>query len=424
MLIFHTGDIHYSQKHLREADRCLDHLVGRAIDAKCDAAVIAGDTFDHRIDLHAPAVAAVLEKVKLLAEFMPVLILQGTYSHDTPGSLDVFRTLGGKCPVCVADEIEQVALIRDGDDYRWENSGEWVFEDLPANTMALFSCLPPVNKGAVAAAVGAEDAGKAAGEYVGDLLKGWSPSHLAARQAGIPAVLVSHGTVSGCVSEQGVPMVGLDHEFTTGSLLASESTAVMLGHIHQMQSWGRDGRMIAYPGSPGRLHFGEVTEKGGLIWTLTPDTAEVEFVVTPAKTLLQIDYDGTPDLDDLAEIATKAAGAHVRIRFSVDEEHRHGVDKNAIRQMFIDAGAEEVKVEGRINPVVRTRSAGISKASSLADKLRTWADVAQVQADPLTERLSALNAHEPDEIVAGIVKPKQFEKNSTPALLQMRGTYR
>ncbi|MCK7500603.1 MAG: hypothetical protein MZW92_68050 [Comamonadaceae bacterium] len=40
---------------------------------------------------------------------------------------------------------------------------------------------------------------------------------------------MSHGTVCGCVTEQGVPMAGLDHEFTTGALFDAQASAFYSG---------------------------------------------------------------------------------------------------------------------------------------------------------------------------------------------------
>lgn len=400
MEIFHASDIHYAPETLEEVDRCFTFAVDKAIERGCDAAVLSGDLFDHRIDLNSPAVAAICKQVKRLADLMPVLILQGTRSHDVPGSLDVFKTIGGKYPVFVADRICQVALS--GDRRGWFVSDGGAFPAIPTMVlpMLLVSCLPSVDKGAVAASVGAENAAQAVGEQVFALLKGWSVMNLAARAMGIPTVVVSHGTVSGSVTEHGVPMAGLDHEFTTGTLFATEASATMLGHIHQHQEWEQHGRRIAYPGSVGRLHFGELTDKGVLLWNVEHDGASAEFVTTPAKNLLQVDFDGPPNMDQLREIAAQADGAHVRIRYSVDEEHRHAVDKAAIAALFEKAA--NYKIEGRVNPIQRTRSEGMNRAATLGEKLAKWGTVTNTYTGPLAERLALLEAQTPDEIARAI----------------------
>ena len=87
-------------------------------------------------------------------------MLQGTYSHEPPGTLSVFRSVGGRHSIHVADRIQQVALTRRG----WVASAAWCFEALPPDAEVLISCLPTVNKAAVAAAIGATDAAQSVGE--------------------------------------------------------------------------------------------------------------------------------------------------------------------------------------------------------------------------------------------------------------------
>lgn len=415
MKIFHTGDIHYCPKHLEGVDHCFTFAVEKAIEERCDVAVLGGDLFDHRVDVHSPAVSRLMTQVARLADHMPVLILQGTYSHDVPGSLDVFKTMDRRFPVFVADRICQVAIIGT----TFVDSTDWVMESDWLNGIsevrALFSCLPSVNKGAVAALVGAENAAEAVGEHVFNLLKGWAPINRAARAAWIPTVGVSHGTVNGCMTEQGVVMAGLDHEYSAGALFAAECSAFMLNHIHQHQEWstgvicnGVSGlRTIAYSGSVERLHFGEISPKGFLIWQIEANHAECQLIETPAKRLLQIDFPGSPDMEELARAAADAADAHVRIRYAIDEEHRHSVDKAAIAAMF--AHAAEVKIEGRVNPIVRTRSEGITRMS-LHDKLNKWAEVTGTDPNPLSGRLTLLTHMEPETVVAELLGDTKKEK--------------
>jgi len=405
MKIAHFSDLHYCPDHLVEVDRCFSHAIEQAIQHNCEAAVISGDLFDRRVEVHQLAVSRLLAAVSALANHMPVLILQGTFSHDQPGSLDIFRTIAGRHPVHVADTVKQVMFSKFNG---WMSSPGYAFKDvdgIPEPT-CLFSCLPPVNKGAVAAAAGTQDAATAAGEYVYDLMKGWSVTNAQAAAAGIPTVVVSHGTVNGCITEHGVPMHGNDHEFTTGTLFASKASAIMLGHIHQMQTWpSPDGnQLIGYPGSVGRLHFGEVTDKGFLIWEVAADCATATFHTTPAKRLLQIEFDGPPDMDALLSESLACDGAHVRIRWTVDEEHRHGIDKAAIEALF--SAADAVKLEGRIRPVQRQRAAGISQAHSLTDKLANWCTVSDSPGEPLHDRLAMLESMEPEVIAASIVDGK------------------
>jgi exonuclease SbcD len=399
------SDLHYGPKSLAEADRCFGAAIDRAVTLDVQAAVISGDATDHALDLHAPAAQRLLAQVRRLADHCPVLMLQGTFSHEPPGTLAVFRLLGGRHPVHVADRIGQVGLTRSG---QWLVSEKWGFDNVAPGLAALFSCVPTVNRATVAAAVGAGRSAQAVGEHLADLLRGWAPIHAAARGLGVPTIGVSHGTVFGCTTEHGVPMAGFDHEFTTGSLFAAGAQAFMLGHIHRHQSWesaGPAGRQcIAYPGSIGRFHYGEEGEKGFLLWDVGSEGARCALEPTPARRTIDIVFEGKPDLAALqaAVAGQEIVGAFVRVRWTIPEEDRHEVDRAAILRLL--DGAAESKLEGRIVPVVRTRATGISQLANLADKVRTWAQATDARAEPLLDCLQALCTETPDVIATRVLR--------------------
>ncbi len=400
MRIAQFSDLHYSSKNLQEADRCFTDAVDRAIAMKVDAAVISGDATDHALDVHSPAVERLARNVRRLADHCPILMLQGTYTHEPPGTLSIFRLLGGRYPVHVADSIGQVMLTPDK---HWIASDGWCFDRIPNAALALFSCIPTVNKATVAATVGASAAAETVGEQLAVLLRGFVPSNLAARKENIPTIGISHGTVYGCLTEHGVPMAGFDHEFTTGTLFSAEAQAFMLGHIHRHQAWEQQGRRIAYPGSIGRFHYGEEGEKGFLIWHVDAGSAQFAFEPTPARRTIDLCFEGKPDLGVIEAMTQdgKIAGAFVRVRWNIPDEDRHEVDRGAILKLL--GAAAEIKLEGRILPVMRSRAAGISGAQTMADKVRLWATAVDAKAKPLLACLDALQANTPDDIAADIL---------------------
>ena len=418
--IAHCSDLHYGPKNLAEADRCFGAAVDRAIALGAQVAVLSGDATDHALDLHSPSAERLARQVRRLADHCPVLMLQGTFSHEPPGTLALFRLLGGRYPVHVADRIAQVGLTGDG---RWVVSDGWRFDKVPAGVQALFSCVPTVNKAMVAAALGASAAAEATGEQLAALLVGFAPGHRAARKLGVPTIGVSHGTVFGCLSEHGVPMAGFDHEFTTAALFAAEAQAFMLGHIHRHQAWQRVGtaghQCVAYAGSIGRFHYGEEGEKGFLMWEVDAEGARFDRVVTPARRTVDIVFEGKPDLDALRTAVAQqgVAGAHVRVRWTVADEDRHEVDRALIEREL--RCAAEVKLEGRIVPVVRTRADGISRAASLADKVRQWAQVTEAKPEPLLACLAQLEGETGEVIAERVLRgelPEAGEGDSPVAL--------
>lgn len=401
----HFSDLHYSPSHLAEADRCFGFAVDDAIASRCQVGVVSGDSTDHRLDAHTPALSALARRIHQLSACMPVLMLQGTFSHEPQGTLDLFRLIGAQHPVYVADRIHQVALC----------AGQFVPSNGPVFTGAeidavmvqygkpvvVFTCVPTVNKAVLAAAVGVSRAATAVGDYLADYLAAAGAVNRQWRSHGVPTVGVSHGTVNGCQTEHGVPMAGFDHEFTIGALFDAECDAFMLGHIHRAQQWAREGRVVAYPGSIGRFHYGEIGEKGYLQWQVSPGRASASLVATPARETLCVDFDGPPDMAKLAEVAAQAADKFVRVRWTVNEEHRQLVDRDAIQALF--ARSAELKVEARVLPAVRSRAEGISRAATLPDKLARWGELTGVDTGPLADRLAMLETLDAQAIADGVL---------------------
>uniref|UniRef100_UPI003F498BDF metallophosphoesterase family protein n=1 Tax=Cupriavidus taiwanensis TaxID=164546 RepID=UPI003F498BDF len=401
----HFSDLHYSPGHLAEADRCFGFAVDDAIASRCHVGVVSGDSTDHRLDAHTPALSALARRIHLLSAHMPVLMLQGTFSHEPQGTLDLFRLIGAQYPVYVADRIHQVALC----------NGQFVPSDGPVFTgaevdailaqegmpTAVFTCVPTVNKAVLAAAVGVVHAATAVGDYLADYLSAAGAVNRQWRSQGVPTVGVSHGTVNGCETEHGVPMAGFDHEFTIGALFDADCDAFMLGHIHRAQQWEREGRVVAYPGSIGRFHYGEIGEKGYLRWQVAAGRARASLVATPARETVCVDFDGPPDMARLAEVAAQAADKFVRVRWTVNEEHRQLVDRDAIQALF--ARSAELKIEARVLPAVRSRAEGISRAASLPEKLARWGELTGVDTGPLSDRLAMLETLDAQSIADAVL---------------------
>lgn len=392
LLVAHFSDLHYSPGHLAESDRCFGFAVNDAIAAGCQVGVVSGDSTDHRLDAHTPALSALARRVHQLTVRMPVLMLQGTYSHEPPGTLDLFRLIGAQYPVYVADRIHQVALCAG----QFVPSAGAVFDAAEIDVLVarqgipevVFTCVPTVNKAVLAAAAGVASAATAVGDHLADYLKAAGTVNRQLRSLGARTIGVSHGTVNGCQTEHGVPMAGFDHEFTIGALFDADCDAFMLGHIHRAQQWAQGGRVVAYPGSIGRFHYGEIGEKGYLRWQIAPGRVEASLVATPARQTVCIDFDGPPDMAKLTEMATDAADKFVRIRWTINEEHRQLVDREAITALF--GASAEVKLEARVLPAVRSRAEGISRAATLPEKLGRWCELTGVEANPLMDCLSML----------------------------------
>ena len=110
-----------------------------------------------------------------------------------------------------------------------------------------------------------------------------------------PTIGVSHGTVTGCVTEHGVPMAGFDHEFTTGSLFAAQAQAFMLGHIHRHQTGSRTA-VWCLCRFDRALPPRRAGDKGFVLWEVGASVTRFELVPTPARRTVDLFFEGKPDL--------------------------------------------------------------------------------------------------------------------------------
>jgi exonuclease SbcD len=405
--IAQMSDLHFSAGNLAESDRCFGHAVTQAIEKNVTAAVITGDSTDHAMDAHSPAIRALASHIQRLADHCPVLLLQGTFSHEPPGLLKVFSLVGAKYPITIAEKIGTFGLI----------PGE-AFEPInPEREYALVvHALPTMNKADVAAltAKGVGEASIHAGEIVSSVLQSWAPVNNQLRLKGVPSMVISHGTVLNCLSEHGVPMAGVDHEFGVGSLFAANADAVALGHIHKQQDWKQSvhgfSQVIAYAGSIGRFHHGEDGDKYWLEWCMQAGLTDYVAHVTPSRRTVDLFFDGPPDMDEIRRVASECEGAYVRVRYALDEEHRQSVDREAIKAAL--GGAAGVQIESKILVIERSRSKGISTTASLAEKMAKWCEATETSVAPMQERLSLLM----NEGIESIVKNAVADQPEKPEI--------
>lgn len=410
--VAHFSDLHYGPKNLEEADRCFDTAVTQAILNGVDCAIITGDSTDHALDAHQPVVRALAQQVQRLADHCPVLMLQGTFSHEPPGFLRMLAMVGAKHPITVADGVASFGLLSDGSVIEKLRTG--------GDYKLVFHALPTLNKAALAALSTSMDGGAGvhtqARALISQLVQSWSQVNCQLRAKGIPSMVLSHGTVFNSITEHGVPMSGTDHELDLGALFASEASGVALGHIHKQQEWVQHGvgghrQVVAYPGSIGRFHHGELGEKYWLLWSLDAQGAEIEKCPTPARRTVDLVFDGVPDLDELRQRAADLQGADVRLRYEVDEESRQKVDRAAIRAVLEQAGVKDVQIEGKTLIVQRQRAPGISTAS-LAQKMELWCAATNTpNVHELQQRLSILLNSDPIAIAKTVLDELKKESN-------------
>jgi len=391
--IAHLSDLHYCRENLEETSRCVDYAVQEAASIGCDVMIVSGDLFERRLSANDEAYLEALLAIRRASEHFPVFILQGTYSHDAPGQLRPFRYISTRHPVYVFDEESGVVVLRA--DGQWELAG--TTEHDISNVRLVVCALPPFNK-AKAAAIDVRSTESVIYAELSEIIEQFANWADAAKVAKVPVVMVSHGTVTGSITEHGIPMAGTDHEFTQ-DMLARAHCDVLLGHIHQHQVFDLGSHKAAYAGSIGRFHHGEKGQKGWLLWEIGPVSSVMQRP-TPHTLSLGIELHTVDEVERLAQIMDKEYHDYlmpdmmgrtvVRLRFHVDEEHRGAVDLDAIRETL--SGFMDVKIEPIIHPVIRTRTPGINKSVDSLERLTHWAKA--VNEDAPVAQLQMLEKYE------------------------------
>lgn len=392
--VAHLADLHYDDfDMLPDIVQSAGFIIERLRKTPPDLTVIAGDTVNCRLSHDSPALQEAISFVKQLADISPVFILKGTTNHDGV-SVKLFEGLKATYEVYVSETIETVGL---------KYGHFWPLERFEAGLDCIIYALPPVSKANILANLDDDtDAGQKVATLVKDIFQGWGVTSDQARRQGIMTVLTSHGTLTGSVTSTGQKMVGRDIEFGYSDVQLAKADVVCLGHIHKAQDFGN----VFYSGSIAKLNVGEQEDKGFRMHQKVPEGLKSQFVVVPTRDIIDIQFDGLPDMDRLPVITKDAI---VRIRYKVSDEEIHSIDEEAIREQLRFMGASDIRVEKSIIPKQTVRAEGISQLVTFADKFRKSCEAGGVEVtESLIQKVELLQ--KPFDVVClelGIDMPKK-----------------
>ncbi len=383
--ILHMADLHFSNipEKLEEVINVTNYILSKLPEIKPDVIVVAGDSldeYDGRIKLDSDTARAAMCFIQNCGNIAPVVVVRGTKSHDRESPY-FFGYLRAKHPIYVGDKIGQIALTETGFKPISESN----------NPVAVFSLVPELDKSEIIANGNIDTK-----EYVSNIFTEFGVIN---KQFTCPRVMVAHGTVTGAQYSNEYVSVGNELEFSINDLKNAHCHYVALGHIHKMQSFDVN---IYYSGSPGRLNAGEKEDKGFLVARLDGQKGiDVKFHETPARKLCV----GVVDIDEINKWVETSAetikDAYVHLKISVPEEKRHEVDKNEVERCLMNSGAHNVKVEVSIIPQIRQRAAGISKLSSILEKIKKWGEtVNETIPDEVIQIVSGIEGKDVEELVA------------------------
>ena len=113
----HVADLHCCREHQEAAMKSLQTLADSIKKAPVDLVAIAGDTWDaSMLNTEASGFNGFIDAIRNIADEAPVAMIYGTPSHDTDGSLEVFRKISSKHPITILDPAQSYLLAGDGED--------------------------------------------------------------------------------------------------------------------------------------------------------------------------------------------------------------------------------------------------------------------------------------------------------------------
>ncbi len=378
--VLHTGDLHIGNfpgpekngENARFLDicKCLDALVEGAKEQQPGIAVIAGDIFHQARVWSDRGLKEQQTAVKFLRELSaicPVVVMRGTPNHDSEQQFEMLKTaFEGDGEVKIITEPQVVEVFSGA--YGWVQ----------------VACLPGFDRGYYRAqhpGLSKEEENEVFTKAIADMIIGLK----AQCEAGTPAVLVSHYTITGCNMESGQTAFFSQFEPVVypDTLAAADFDLVCFGHIHRPQQL-EGCKNTFYCGAISQLNFNDEGQERGY-WIHDIDgSGEVNstFHQLPTrqhKTIRLNDEDvagittGKLEVADFLDRADDLNGKIVRVLYDCTDEHNKAFNHAVFENMLYAAGAfwvQEITPQ-KITITVDRRSmdADGTPESNLADYL-------------------------------------------------------
>lgn len=393
--IAHSADWHWEADKMDKCQPSADFIVGKLQELKLDLHVIAGDYWNRRQTLtKLSAVIPALETMRQLADISPVVLIYGNEAHDAPGSYEIFRNLNTQYPIHVAEKAETIGLMR--------NVGGASFfapasdPGMASEFEAIIHLFPyPTKQWFLAGKenLSIDESNQLIQEGLRQIFTGFGAISM---EAHCPVIFVGHCNVSGAMLSTGQTLLGQDIMVSKHDLELARADYYALGHIHKAQEVGP---RMHYSGSVYHNNFGEVEKKGfnlaawedvvgrGSCQTTKIQIPSRPLVLLEAEIIHPIENDFGTALSITDGDPNAVEDAEVRIRIHGSKEEQLQWTDEETRETF--PGAFSYQIERIITPTERTRSAEITKAKTLTEKVVEWGVVTNQEIKPDVLTLAA-----------------------------------
>ncbi|HET6496821.1 MAG TPA: hypothetical protein VFH61_15805, partial [Thermoleophilia bacterium] len=321
------------------------------------------------------AMGDLLAAVRDILDVAPVVVVQGTLSHDVPGCYDVLTSLRAECSLTVLQPGTAYGYYSDLCPHIVTELGALVGSQ-PA--MLILGCPEPGKAWLLRdkEGLGSADATEAVNAAMRGLLLGLGS--MRQEHPDLPCLMVYHGAVRGATMGAGQTVSGTDLAIGAEDLAMVGADYYALGHIHQGQQIGHLPGF--YAGSAYPCDWGELDQKSCRLVTIEapgrwpidetipfPHPPRRKIVWTCGETWNSHDADGYQ--------------AKVIIRGSKEELTGMGGDHDP--GFWISGALPGSIVVTEEIPVETVRAAGITEAQHLRGKVGIWAEASDLDTPPV-----------------------------------------
>ncbi len=400
-----TADIHFHRDYLNQFKASADAFIREAEESRPDLIILAGDTADRTIANTGNSEFSVLaEFIQELLMYAPVVTVQGTRSHDIPGSLDIFEHFEGN---------GKFTVLQPGYFYSLQNGrieGCRV-PQVDVYTDAVIVGIPEPNKAWLVGDgdISGEEARKTAEQSLGALL-----SIISARLefVTIPKIGVFHGNITGAsISDaQNLPSGGI--ELSPAGLSNLGLDYISCGHIHMRQEVAKN---IWYEGSFFPKTWGEKDPKKFSKVIITEDGVKHESIAFPHPPMEKITIDYDEQWAEKLKTTRNGSleGFRVWLDIRIPVARRGELELSSIKTRLIKefCVTGDSRVSAKIITPETARAPEISHQKDLIEKFRTWMSSSTGLADLTREQIEKLQE------IKEVIRQEGF--NHTPKRLRL-----
>jgi DNA repair exonuclease SbcCD ATPase subunit/DNA repair exonuclease SbcCD nuclease subunit len=400
MKIAHISDLHCSREHSEEAIASLRFFAEHIKTSPVDMVAISGDVWDaSMLNTEASGFTRFVEAIRNIADLAPVAVVYGTPSHDTDGSLEIFRNVTSNYGI---------TILAPGQAYFLAPMAGGIFPESEANRFfnketrlaIVFGVPEPRKKYLLAdASVGKDETEAAIREAMHKLC-----FMLAAKRKeypNIPCVVLYHGDVAGSSLQNDQTIErGTGISITIDDLADIGADYYALGHIHKPQQVGE--LPAYYAGSIYPKNFGE-THKAGFniayINRFGEKNTAIERVDFPHPQNLKIELKiDDPDFDRglvwKDSFSKNVKEKKVWFEITCSKAERALVDTQDILAEMLKCGAVEgSRVTISDIPTETIRAAAITEVKTPAQKFGVWAENTAIETkESVTQKINSLES--------------------------------